>query len=89
VRRASEFCQSYGSPSYHDLHRKFLVQAKEELQAHLQVKMLDSVCKFGATLAVDGWNSVTNRPPYNPMLLSLDTEQFLGSVDTTGYHKTA
>jgi hypothetical protein len=40
-------------------------------------------------LAVDGWSSVTNRPLFNAMLVSLATEQFLGAVDTTGYPKTA
>jgi hypothetical protein len=65
------------------------VQAKEELQAHLQVKMVENVCKFGATLAVDGWSSVTNRPLFNAMLVFLATEQFLGVVDTTGYPKRA
>lgn len=64
------------------------MQAKEELQAHLQVKMVESVHKFGAALAIDGWNSMTNHPSFNTMLLSLAIEQFLGSVDTTGYQKT-
>jgi hypothetical protein len=55
----------------------------------LQVKMLKSVCKFGATLAVDDWNSVTNSPLFNAMLVSLAIEKFLGSVDTMGYQKIA
>jgi hypothetical protein len=66
-----------------------LVQAKEELQAHLQVKMTKSIRKFGATLAVDGWSSVINRPLFNAMLVSPATEQFLEAVDTIGYPKTA
>jgi hypothetical protein len=57
-----------------------LVQAKEELQAHLQVKMTKSIRKFGATLAVDGWSSVINRPLFNAMLVS---------PATIGYPKTA
>jgi hypothetical protein len=65
------------------------VQAKEELQAHLQVKTVESVYKFGATLAVDEWSSVTNRPLFNAMLVSPAIEQFLGAVDTTGYPKIA
>jgi hypothetical protein len=40
-------------------------------------------------LAIDGWSSVTNRPLFNAMLVSLATEQFLGAVDTTGYPRTA
>jgi hypothetical protein len=51
--------------------------------------MVKSVRKFGATLAVDGWSSVTNCPFFNAMLVSLATEQFLKAVDTTGYPKTA
>jgi hypothetical protein len=90
VKRTAEFRGGiYVPPSYHDLQRKFLVQAKEELQAHLQVKMVKSVRKFGATLVVDGWSSVTNRPLFNAMLVSPATEQFLGAVDTTGYPKIA
>jgi hypothetical protein len=64
-----------------------LVQAKEELQAHLQVKMVKSVRKFEATLVVDGWSSVSNHPLFNAMLVSLATEQFLEAMDTTGYPK--
>jgi hypothetical protein len=90
VKRTVEFCGGiYVPPSYHDLWRKFLVQAKEELQAHLQVKTVESVYKFGATLAVDEWSSVTNRPLFNAMLVSPAIEQFLGAVDTTGYPKIA
>jgi transposase InsO family protein len=90
VKRTAKFCgRVYVPPSYHDLYRKFLVQAKEGLQAHLQVKTIKSVRKFGTTLAVDGWNSVTNRPLFNTMLVSPATEQFLGAVNTTGYPKTA
>jgi hypothetical protein len=86
VKRTSKFCRGiYVHPSYHDLQRKFLVQAKEELQTHLQVKMVESIRKFGATLAVDRWSSVTNYPYFNAMLVSPAIEQFLGVVDTTGY----
>jgi hypothetical protein len=36
VKRTTKFCGGiYVPPSYHDLRQKFLVQAKEELQAHL------------------------------------------------------
>ena len=36
VKRTTEFCGGiYVPPSYHDLRGKFLVQAKEELQAQL------------------------------------------------------
>jgi hypothetical protein len=36
VKRIAEFRRGiYVPPSYHDFRRKFLVQAKEELQAHL------------------------------------------------------
>jgi hypothetical protein len=50
--------------------------------------MVESLRKFGAALAIDGWSSVTNRPSFNAMLVSSAIEQFLGSVDTTGYQKT-
>jgi hypothetical protein len=90
VMRIIEFCGGlYVPPSYHDLCRKFLVQAKEELQAHPQVKMVESVRKFGATLAINGWSSVTNCPFFIAMLVSTATEQFLGVVDTIGYPKIA
>jgi hypothetical protein len=71
VKRIAEFRGGiYIPPSYHDLQRKFLVQAKEELQAYLQVKTIKSVCKFGATLAIDGWSSITNRSLFNAILVS-------------------
>jgi hypothetical protein len=88
VRKIAYFCRPYGPPSYHDLCQKFLVQAKEELQAHLQVKMVDRVRKFGATLAVDGWKSMTICLLFNAMLVSLAIEKFLGLVNTIGDQKT-
>jgi hypothetical protein len=90
MKKTAEFRGGiYVPPSYHDLRWKFLVQAKEELRAHLQVKTVESIRKFGTTLAVDGWSSITNHPLFNAMLVSPATEQFLGAVDTTGYPKTA
>jgi hypothetical protein len=62
---------------------------KEELQAHLQVKMVKSIHKFGATLAVDGWSLVTNHSLFNAMLVSLVVKKFLRSMDTTEYQKIA
>jgi hypothetical protein len=44
--------------------------------------MVDSIRKFGATLAVDGWSSMTNGPLFKAMLVSLATDQFLKSKDT-------
>jgi hypothetical protein len=87
AKKIVDFCWPYGPHSYHDLCRKFLVQAKEELQEYSQVKMVDSVCKFGATLAVNGWSSMTNCPLFNAMLVSLAVEKFLRLVDTTRYQK--
>jgi hypothetical protein len=52
VKRTTEFRGGIYVPPYHDLRWKFLVQAKEELQAHLQVKMVENVHKFGATFIV-------------------------------------
>jgi hypothetical protein len=90
VKRTAKFRGGiHVPPSYHDLRQKFLVQAKEELQAHLQVKMVESVRKFEATLVVNGWSSITNCPFFNAMLVSPAIEQFLGVVDTNGYPKTA
>ena len=83
VKRTAEFRGGiYVPPSYHDLRRKFLVQAKEELQANLHAKTRESVRKFGATLAVDGWSSVTNRPLFNAMLVSPGH----GAVSGSGGH---
>ena len=51
--------------------------------------MVESVYKFGAALAVDGWSSDTNHLFFNAMLVSLAIEQFLGAIDTIGYPKIA
>jgi hypothetical protein len=64
------------------------VQAKEELQAHMEVKMVINIHKFEATLVVKGWSFVRNHPLFNTMLVASASEQFLRSVDTTGYQKT-
>ena len=42
MKRIAEFHKEiYVLPSYHDLRQKFLVQAKKELQVHLQVKSVE------------------------------------------------
>lgn len=88
AKKTVDFCWPYGPHSYYELCRKFLVQAKEELQEYSQVKMVDNACKFGAILAVDGWSFVTNCPLFNAMLVSLVAEKFLRLVDTMRYRKT-
>ena len=50
--------------------------------------MVESIRKFGVTLVVDGWSSVTNHPLFNTMLVSPAIEQYLGMIDTTRYLKT-
>ena len=89
IRRTSDFRAPYAPPSYNDLRKKLLVQAKNELGAVLEGKMANSVRKFGATLTFDGWSSCTNQPLFNAMIVSPVGEHFLGSVDTSGHTKTA
>jgi hypothetical protein len=50
--------------------------------------MVTSVCKFGVTLAIEGWSSMTNRPLFNAMMVTSAAEQFFGIVDTMGYQMT-
>jgi hypothetical protein len=47
--------------------------------------MVDKIHKFGATLAVDGWSSVTNCLLFNAMLVPSAVEQSFGSIDNMGY----
>ena len=89
VRRTSAFRGPYTPPSYNDLRKKLLMQAKNELGVVLEGKMADSIRKFGATLTFDGWSSCTNQPLFNCMIVSAVGEHFLGSVDTSGHSKTA
>jgi Protein of unknown function (DUF 659)/hAT family C-terminal dimerisation region len=89
VMKTATFKRPYVPPSYHDIRTRLLVQAKADLEAQLNTRMAESVRKFGGTLTVDGWTSVTNRPLCNAMLVSPAGELFLGSVDTTGSEKTA
>ena len=89
VKRTSELGHSYSPPSYHDLRHKLLEDAKVDLQTKLQRRTEDSIRKFGATLSIDGWSSVSNRPLINGMLISAAGEEFLGSVDTSGATKDA
>ena len=70
IRRTSNFRAPYAPPSYNDLQKKLLDQAKKELGAALEAKMADSVRKFGTTLAFDGWSSCTNQPLFNAMIVS-------------------
>ena len=89
VKRTSEFGRSYTPPSYHDLRHKLLEDAKVDVQMKLQKRTEESIRKFGATLSIDGWSSVVNRPLINGMLISSAGEEFLGSVDTSGATKDA
>ena len=84
VKLTAEFRKPYTPPSYNDLRQKLLQQAKSDIQMKVHQRTEDSVRKFGATLSIDGWSSVTNRPLINAMLISSAGEQFLGSVDTSG-----
>ena len=43
--------------------------------------------KFGGTLVLHGWTSVSSRPLMNAMLVSPVGELFLGAVDSTGKEK--
>ena len=70
VKLTAEFKKSYTPPSYNDLRHNLLQQAKSNIQTKLLLRTEDSVRKFGATLSFDGWNSVTNRPLINAMLIS-------------------
>ena len=89
VKRTAEHNGAYTPPSYNDLRHKLLEQAKVDLKGKVEKRTEDSVRKFGATLSIDGWSSVTNRPLINGMLVSSAGEQFIGSVDATGVEKDA
>ena len=89
VMKTAAFKKPYVPPSYHDIRTRLLVEAKADLEAQLNNRIAESVRKFGGTLALDGWTSVSNRPLCNAMLVSSVGELFLGSVDTTGNEKTA
>lgn len=89
VKMTAEYNKPYTPPTYYDLRHKLLDQAKTEVESKLKNRTNDSVRKFGATLSIDGWSSITNRPLINAMLVSSAGEQFLGSVDTSGFEKTA
>ena len=89
VMKTIAFKNPYDPPSYHDIRTRLLVQAKADLEAQLNNRVAESIRKFGGTLALDGWTSVSSRPLYNAMLVSPSGELFLGSVDTTGNEKTA
>ena len=89
VMKTAAFGKPYVPPSYHDVRTRLLVQAKTDLEADLNNRTAETVRKFGGTLALDGWTSVSSRPLCNAMLVSPAGELFLGSVDTTGKEKTA
>ena len=89
VKLTVEWNRPYTPPSYHDLRYKLLDEAKVDLQTKLQKRTEDSIRKFGATLSIDGWSSVTIRPLINAMLVSSAGEEFIGSVDTSGVEKNA
>ncbi len=87
VKKTAAFGRPYTPPSYHDLRYKLLNEAKTNIQTQLVARTEDSIQKFGATVSIDGWSSVTTRPLINAMLVSSAGEEFLGSVDTSGCEK--
>ncbi len=89
VMKTAGFRKSYAPPSYHDIRTRLLGEVKTELQMKLDSRLSESLRKFGGTLTMDGWSSVTSRPLVNAMLVTQAGELFLGAVDTTGTEKTA
>jgi len=73
-KRMVEFNRLYTPPLYHDLQHKLLDQAKTTLKAKLHKRTKDNIRKFGATLSIDGWSSVTNWPLINAILISSTSE---------------
>ena len=70
VAKTASFRKPYVPPSYHDIRTRLLGQAKADLETQLDSRLGESVRKFGGTLAVDGWTSVSSRPFLNAMLVS-------------------
>lgn len=89
VLKTSNMKRSYTPPSYHHLRTKLLTQARTDLETSLNDRIFSSVRKYGGTLALDGWTSVSSRPLINAMLVSPAGELFLGAVDTSGKEKDA
>ena len=89
VLKTSNMKRSYTPPSYHELRTRLLSQARTDLETSLNDRIFSSVRKYGGTLALDGWTSVSSRPLMNAMLVSPVGELFLGGVDTSGKEKDA
>ena len=89
VLKTSHMKTSYLPPSYHELRTRLLTQARTDLETSLNDRIFSSVRKYGGTLALDGWTSVSSRPLMNAMLVSPVGELFLGAVDTSGKEKDA
>ena len=89
VAKTASFRKPYVPPSYHDIRTRLLGQAKVDLETQLDSRLGESVRKFGGTLSLDGWTSMSSRPLCNAMLVSPAGELFLGAIDTTGNEKTA
>jgi hypothetical protein len=87
--KTSSLKGSYVPPSYHDLRTNLLEQVRQEVAGKLDDILSGSVRRFGGTLTLDGWSSVSSRPLINAMLVTPAGELFLGAVDTTGIPKTA
>ena len=79
VMKTAAFKKPYVPPSYHDIRTRLLTQAKADLEVQLDNRLAESVRKFGGTLTVDGWTSVSSRPLLNAMLVSPCWRALLGS----------
>ena len=88
VLKTSNMKRSYLPISYHELQTRLLItQTRISLETSLNDRIFSSVRKYGRTLAVDGWTSVSSRPLMNAMLVSPVGELFLGVFDTSGKEK--
>jgi len=89
MKRMAECNRLYTQPSYHNLQHILLEEEKTNLVAKLHNRTEDSVQKFGATLSIEGWNSIINRPLIKALLVSSMGEQFFRLVDISGVKKNA
>ena len=89
VKLTSQLKTTYLPPSYHDIRKRLLDATKKKIKDQVGEKTGMFITTYGATLAADGWSSVTNTPLMNVMCVCPAGEEFLGAIDTSGETKDA
>jgi hypothetical protein len=90
VKITSKSWTYYKPSSYYGLCLDLIKKPKVNVSKRVIEKTHNSIQKYGATICFNGWgwDNVTQHSLLNVMLIDLDGNVFIGSIDTLGSERT-